>query len=402
MRIAEHVDVLAPPDGRLGAGQRPGAGARLLRRRDALGVRQRAAARAGRALPDADAGRLGRGRRADRGRRVRGGARPGVDTRSPASTSAAAGGCAPRASAPGSSCACSTASPAAGSGRGCPSSSRARSCAATSGGRSRSSTSRRARAGARRGGAAPGGKSMKRLLLTIGTLALLAPPDGPGQAPADAGHPHRGQQLGGHGRPRGPAALQGPQAAEHRPRPRRADGRDPGRPGRARVLPRRPPAGRRGPRPARRRRLHVARRPPAVRVAAELRRRRRDPAAHRGDRLAHEGRGQPRRPHGALADRRPAARLGLDRPQGPRHRHPHGPHRRQLRVRRPAAREQLLGRRQAHLPRQHRHGLHARPTTRCWTARRATAGSRSSTRRRCRCCGGSTWAPSWPRPATRT
>ena len=157
-------------------------------------------------------------------------------------------------------------------------------------------------------------------------------------------------------------------------------------PVRARLLPRHPPARRRGPRPARRRRVHLARRPPALRLAAELRRRRRDPAEDRRDRLAHEGRGQPRRPHGDLARRHAAARLGLDRAQGARARHPHGQDRRQLRVRRPAAREQLLRRRLADLPRQHRHASSRPPTTRCSTPRRATAGSRSSTRRRCRSC----------------
>ena len=79
MRIAEHVDVAAPPVDRLGAGLRPRARAGLLRRRHPLGVRRRAAPGPRRALPDADAGRLGRGRRADRDRRVRARARPRLD-----------------------------------------------------------------------------------------------------------------------------------------------------------------------------------------------------------------------------------------------------------------------------------------------------------------------------------
>ena len=49
-----------------------------------------------RPLPDADAGRLGRGRRPDRGRRVGAARASWPGPRSPASTSAAAGGCARR------------------------------------------------------------------------------------------------------------------------------------------------------------------------------------------------------------------------------------------------------------------------------------------------------------------
>ena len=81
-------------------------------------------------------------------------------------------------------------------------------------------------------------------------------------------------------------------------------------------------------------------------------------------------------------DGTPPARLGLDRQQGPRDRHQDRQDRRRLRVRRPAAREQLLDRRLEDLPREHRHGLHAdrRPGARRDQGRART--SRSSTRAR--------------------
>ena len=172
-------------------------------------------------------------------------------------------------------------------------------------------------------------------------------------------------------------------------------------PGPARLLPGHPAAGRRGPRPVRRRRVHVARRPLPLRVAAVVRGRRLDPAEDRRDRLAHAGRGLPRRPHGDLAGRHAAARLGLDGAQGARARHPHGD-------RSSAASSPATSRTRTTTPRTARRSSTPAsapssrpPTTRCSTPRRATGGSRSSTRSRCRSCGGSTWARSWPRPATR-
>ena len=53
------------------------------------------------------------------------------------------------------------------------------------------------------------------------------------------------------------------------------------------LLRRHPRAGRRGPQPVRRRRLHLARRPLRLLLAAELRRRRRDRPEDRQDPLAH-------------------------------------------------------------------------------------------------------------------
>ena len=71
------------------------------------------------------------------------------------------------------------------------------------------------------------------------------------------------------------------------------------------------------------------------------------------------------------------------------------------RVRRPAAREQLLGRRHQDLPREHRHRLHAARTRRALTPPRATATSRSSTPGPTGSSSASRWARRWPRRATR-
>ena len=79
-------------------------------------------------------------------------------------------------------------------------------------------------------------------------------------------------------------------------------------------------------------------------------------------------------------------------------RHPQGWDHAQLRVRRPAAREQLLGRRQDDLPRVDRHRLHAHRRPGARRRPRATAGSRSWTTRRSRSRSGSTWARSSRRP----
>ena len=64
------------------------------------------------------------------------------------------------------------------------------------------------------------------------------------------------------------------------------------------------------------------------------------------------------RPHGDLEEREAAARLGLDGPEGARDQHAQGRHHAQLRVGRPAAREQLLRGREDDLPRVDRHRLH--------------------------------------------
>ncbi len=66
------------------------------------------------------------------------------------------------------------------------------------------------------------------------------------------------------------------------------------------------------------------------------------------------------------------------------------------------AREQLLRRRRAHLPRLDRPRLHPRRRSAGRHAARATATSRSSTPTRTRSSSGSTWARSSRRPATRT
>ena len=120
------------------------------------------------------------------------------------------------------------------------------------------------------------------------------------------------------------------------------------------------------------------------------------------DHLAREGRGLPLRPHGDLPGRQARARLGLDGAQGPRHRRRAGQDRRRVRVRRPAAREQLLRSTATRSSTRRSARSSRRPTTRRSTPRRATAGSRSSTRGRTRCSSASTWARSSRRPATRT
>ena len=126
MRVAESIDVSAPPERVWELVSRPRALPALHVRRHALVGRGRAGDRPRRPLPDAAAGRLGRGRRADRARRVRARARPRLDVgdrdRPARPLAAAASAAAPHAS----SCACSTASPARASGAGSPSSLAAR------------------------------------------------------------------------------------------------------------------------------------------------------------------------------------------------------------------------------------------------------------------------------------
>ena len=168
----------------------------------------------------------------------------------------------------------------------------------------------------------------------------------------------------------------------------------------ARLLPRHRVADRRGARPVRGRRLQFARRSLHLHLAAEPRGRRRDRTRDPSHRVARPGRGQPCRPHGDLARRQAAAGVGLHRAQGPRHRHGVRQDRREHPVRRPAARVQLLRRRQADLPRVDRDGLHTCWTTTRSTARRAIAGSRSSTPRPTRSPSGSTSARSCARSAS--
>ena len=221
---------------------------------------------------------------------------------------------------------------------------------------------------------------------------------------AACARPLRRQQLGRHGRRRRPELVPAARAHQHRAR-QGASGSRRSRPSpdRAGLLPRHPQAGRRGPRPVRRRHVLLARRALPLRLAAELRRRRRLRPAHAQDRLARAGRGLPRRPHGDLARRRALARLGLDRAQGPRHRH-------RARARSPASSRPATSRTRtttradgtADLPRLDRHGLHAdrRPGARRHQGR--ALASRSSTRARCGCSSASTWARSSRRPAIRT
>ena len=88
------------------------------------------------------------------------------------------------------------------------------------------------------------------------------------------------------------------------------------------LLPRDPAGDRRGPRPVRRRHVHLQGRAPAGRLAAEPRRRGRDRPEDRRDRLALPGRRPALRPHGDVPRRHAGRRLGLDRQRGARPRHP--------------------------------------------------------------------------------
>ena len=102
-------------------------------------------------------------------------------------------------------------------------------------------------------------------------------------------------------------------------------------------------------------------------------------------RLADEDRRLPRRPHGDLGRRPPAAGLGLDRAGHRRDRHAERGDHRPHPVGGLSAREQLLRRRQADLPREYRHRLHRhrRSASRLDQGR---AGLRDrSTRARSRC-----------------
>ena len=120
-------------------------------------------------------------------------------------------------------------------------------------------------------------------------------------------------------------------------------------------------------------------------LAPEPGRRRGDRDRDRQDRLALPDGGLPRRPHGDLARRHPAARVRLDRPQGARARH-------RRPARRSASSSRATRRTRATTPRTARGSSTPasawstrRPTSRWRTRPRATAGSRSSTRGPTRC-----------------
>ena len=115
--------------------------------------------------------------------------------------------------------------------------------------------------------------------------------------------------------------------------------------------------GRRGQQPVRRRRLRLPRRALRVLLTAELRGCGRDSHRLAQAGVAREGRRVPRRPHGPLPGRQATAGLGLDRARDRRDRHPQAADRGAHPLGRLPAREQLLARRSADLPRQHRHGL---------------------------------------------
>ena len=195
----------------------------------------------------------------------------------------------PRRAARASSCGCSSASPAAASGRwlseqlGGPDRARQRQAdagAAQAGGR--------ARAAARRRRAAEGGTGMRKRLLVAERRCCAA-----GAAPPRPSSRRRATSSPSATTGTGTADLVDPRRFKVLKRlnivPDRAErmAEIQSDPAALALLPRHPPADRRGPRPARRRRLHLPRRAAAVRVAPELRGRRRDPPEHRRDRLAH-------------------------------------------------------------------------------------------------------------------
>ena len=174
----------------------------------------------------------------------------------------------------------------------------------------------------------------------------------------DARRARRRQQLGRDRGHRRPARLQGPDAAEHHPRPLRADGRDQGRPRRARIFTANnlligeghnqyvddaftSPDGRL---------LYVGRPSLADVVAIDLGTRK-IVWRMKVDGLAPITWGS-----------RPTARGCSCRPRRRRRSTssiPGAVRSSAVSVRRPAAREQLLGRRHAHLPCEHRHRLYA-------------------------------------------
>ena len=124
---------------------------------------------------------------------------------------------------------------------------------------------------------------------------------GSAAATAAAGDVRR-QQLGRH-RDRGRRPHpQGDQADQHHPGPSRGAARDLRGARPARVLPRDPAGGRRGPRPVRRRHVHHPRRQPGGGVPAELLRRGVDRPGHRQGRGRAADERLPHRPHERLAD----------------------------------------------------------------------------------------------------
>ena len=240
------------------------------------------------------------------------------------------------------------------------------------------------------------------------TLARKSTADRGGRARAGGaggafgvGSPHldacrvRRQQLGRHRR-RARSAKE-PQAGrpdQHHPGHPATDGRDQHGPGAPGLLPRHPAAGRRGPRPVRRRHVLDQRRAPADRFQAEPGRCRGDQPEHRAARLALPGGRPALRPHGDLARWHARRGLRVDRERRPHPRHPHGPGGGPIPLGRLAPREQLLRRRGADLPRQHRARLHPRGRAAARTRPRANATSRSSTRTPTGSSSGSTWARS--------
>ena len=166
------------------------------------------------------------------------------------------------------------------------------------------------------------------------------------------------QQLGGYGRCGRSALVQAAGASERDPRRAAADRRDQRRSRSAGDLRLHSRADRRGQQPVRRRRVRVAGRPLRLLLAAELRRRGGDRPQDAQAGVAGEDRWLPRRSHGAVTGRAAAAGVGVHRAGGRRDRHEGAQDRRGHPVGRLASREQLLPRRAADLPRQHRHGLH--------------------------------------------
>ena len=173
-------------------------------------------------------------------------------------------------------------------------------------------------------------------------------------------------------------------------------------PVRPRLLPRDPPADRRGPRPVRRRHVHLERRPAADRLAAELRGRvgidldtgeivwRFVVDGQRSDHMAISPDGRQVAVSASTGNVVHILDIETGKEVGP------------LRVRRLAAREHLLRGREADLPRQHRPRLHARrpPQLDTTQGRALLPGRRRE--RPTRSSSASTWARSSTRPAIRT
>ena len=283
----------------------------------------------------------------------------------------------------GSSCACSTAWPAAGSGRGWPSSWPARSCGERQADARAAQAGGRARAGAGRGGPQEGGTDMRKLLRGSSIGAALPRRRRPqAKLPPTRDILTVGNNWDGTADLVDPRRFKRPQAAEHHSRPATSGWPRSSRPGRLGYF------------------LAIRQ------LVGEGHDQFVDDmfTSHDG-RLARTSRGRasptwsrststPARSSGARRSRatapttwrsRPTARgcrLGLDR--GKVHVLDTRTGRDRRRASPPATQpheNNYSARRQADLPRQHRHSSTRPPTTRCWTPRRATAGSRSSTRK---------------------